>query len=106
MNLQDYIEILEQQPKDKVLSTGLGSPHSWRGVYDELAFRPVDNTTIGEMLDCANDCIGKVFEGWKGGHFKMDGDTEIHIEAEEGSYSGDTFLLCWFFKLLFADPTE
>ena len=106
MNLQDYIEILEQQPRDKVLATGLGNPHSWRGSYDELAFEPVDNTTIGEMLECANQCIGKVFEGWKGGTYAMDGATEIHVEVEDGVYSGNTFLLSWFFKLLLADPTE
>ena len=104
MELQEYIFLLEQCPRDRVMITGLGNPHSWRGSYQELAFEIVDNTTIGEMLDCANGCVGKTFMGWKGGDFKMDETTEIHIELEEGAYSNNSTLMHLFFKLLLAAP--
>ena len=103
MELQEYIAILEQYPRNKTLPKGLGNPHSWRGAYVELAFEVVENTTVGEMLDCAKECIGKTFEGWKGGEFKMHETTEINIELEEGAYSDNSTLLKWFFELLLGD---
>ena len=103
MELQEYIAILEQYPRDKALPKGLGAPHSWRGVYQELAFEVVEDTTVGEMLDCAEECIGKTFQGWKGGDFTMRETTEIHIELEEGAYSDSATLMKWFFELLLRD---
>jgi len=103
MELQEYIALLEQHPREKRLAKGLGNPHSWRGVYAELAFEVVEDTTVGEMLDCAEDSVGKTFEGWKGGDFKMCETTEIHIELEEGAYSDSATLMNWFFELLLSD---
>jgi len=103
MELQEYIAILENYPREKRLPKGLGNPHSWRGVYAELAFEVVEDTTIGEMIDCAVDSIGKTFSGWKGGDYIMHETTEIHVETEEGAYSENTTLMRWFFELLLKD---
>jgi len=100
MDLQDYIEILEQYPRDKQLAKGLGNPHSWRGDYTELAFEVVVDTTVGEMIDCASECIDKTFEGWKRGNYTMHETTRIHIEIEKGAYSDGSTLMHWFFELL------
>lgn len=79
MRLRDLIKRLEQESPDKVLAIGLGKPHSWRGSYDELAMEPVTNTTVGEVLEVAKSAIGKTFEGYKGGDFRMHEFTPVHI---------------------------
>jgi len=100
MELQEYISILERYPRSQTVKKGLGNPHSWRGIYAELAFEIVKDTTVGEMLDCARDSIGKTFIAWKGGDFIMHETTLIHIEKEDGCYSDNSTLLEWFFELL------
>ena len=86
MTLGEMIEYLESQPQDKKLERGLGNPHSWRGSYDELAFEPVDRTTVGKMLVVAKGCVGTVFPGYKGGDYEMDRNTLVNIEYF-GSYT-------------------
>lgn len=77
MNLKKLIEILETCDHTKTVQ-GFGKPHSYRGDYDELAFEPME-TTIGEMLDCANFAVGESFTGYKGGTFEMDDNTMVYL---------------------------
>jgi len=86
MNLSEYIELLQKQDPAKEVKNGLGNPHSWRGSYDELAFEPVGKTTFGLMLDAAKSALNETYCGYKGGEFKMTGDTEVNIEFS-GSWS-------------------
>ena len=82
MNLGEYIAILDKcKNKNRVIKKGLGNPDSWRGSYDELAFDIVENITIQEMIDCAKDCIGKKFRGYKGGDYIFDESTRINIDS-------------------------
>jgi hypothetical protein len=82
MDLGEYINRLEKvKDKDRILKKGLGKPHSWRGSDDELAFDIVENISIQEMLDCAKDCIGKQFTGYKGGDYIFDENTTINIDS-------------------------
>lgn len=84
MILKELIEKLEKYPKDKVVRMGFDSPHSYRGSYDELAFEPCPNTTVGQMLEYAKSAIGQTYEGYKGGQYLMDEYTTVNI-AEYGS---------------------
>jgi len=86
MNLGEYISYLETKPPETVVKLGLGNPHSWRGIYAELAFEPVENTTVGKMLEEAKDAVGTTYTGWKGGDYTMGLDTQVHIEYK-GNYS-------------------
>lgn len=68
----------------------LGDPHSYRGYYSDLAFDPatVDAkagaTTVGFLLGALKDnCMGRTFEGYKGGDFAMTENTPLWI-AEYG----------------------
>ena len=79
MILEDLIAELELLPSDKLVRDGFGEPMSWRGSYDELAFDPVDETTIGKMLEYAKSADGSVYTGYKGGEFQMNCDTDVHI---------------------------
>jgi len=81
MTLGEYIERLEKADPEKKVKLGLGNPDSWRGVYSELAFAPVENTTVGEMLSEARKAVGATYEGYKGGEYTMTKDTDIHVDC-------------------------
>ena len=93
MRLGELIEMLESARPQSV-PRGFGHPHSWRGIYAELAFEPVTNTTVDQMLSLARSCIGATFEGYKGGDYTMDEYTEVHI-----SYVGSPVDLTFKFYL-------
>ena len=64
---------------------------SWRWRYDE-AVLVVDETadyvpisTIKPILE--ELASGMPFEGWKGGRFHFNKNTDIHFELEKGSYA-------------------
>ena len=88
MLLKELIEILEDEDPKKILKLGFSSPHSYRGYYEELAFEPEENISVGEMLEIAKKCIGEKFYGYKGGEFIMDEYSDVWL-AEWG-YTGET----------------
>ena len=65
------------------LIRGVGSPDSYRGYYSDLAFEPTDKEITADelLLICKNDCMGKMFEGYKGGDFWMTGNTPLWIAS-------------------------
>lgn len=67
MQLQDLINYLEKEDPKKVAPLGFSYPHSYRGIYSELAFEPTPNVTVGEMLECAKSALDTTYQGWKGG---------------------------------------
>jgi ABC-type cobalt transport system substrate-binding protein len=79
MTLKELIAYLEKEDPAKVAPLGFASPHSYRGYYDQLAFEPAENVTVGSMLACAQEALGKTYTGYKGGQFRMDADTDVHI---------------------------
>lgn len=89
MTLGELIKYLENCPdQNYVCPLGLGEPHSWRGAYTDLAFTPTENISIAEMLDNAYYALEKEFEGYKGGTYYMDEDTEVHIDRYGTSTPG------------------
>ena len=96
--LQDLIEWLEKQPPELRVPHGFGSPMSYRGSYDELAFEPKDDVSFGEMLTHAKAALGATFTGYKGGEYTMESYTPCWI-AEYGTCQGDrigpTMLKLW-----------
>lgn len=87
MNLGQLIDMLEMMPdKTRVVPKGFKNPHSWRGVYAELAFEPANNVSIDDMLKAAHAANGATYCGWKGGDYRMDRDTEIHLSIPGESY--------------------
>ena len=90
MGLDRIIKLLSTLPREQTVALGWGngSAHSYRGYYEDLAFKPKRDTTVGEMLDEARRALGETFEGWKGGEFVMEDYTTCWI-AEPGSSGGD-----------------
>ncbi len=66
-----------------IVKDGFSTPHSDRDSYDELAFTPVPETKISDMLKHARSALGATFTGWKGGEYIMNEFTSVHI-GEDG----------------------
>jgi hypothetical protein len=99
MTLQDLIDGLKKLNPATIAPRGFHNPHSWRGVYAELAFEPTEGpVTVGEMLATAESALGQTYEGWKGGDFTMNGHTDVHIDYE-GQYGGADVMELWFAAL-------
>ena len=83
MTLSELIEELKKHDPKLVVLHGFDTPHSYRGFYDQLAFAPAENVTVGSMLSDARWALGKTFTGWKGGEFVMGGYVDVWL-AEVG----------------------
>lgn len=79
MTLGRLIEWLEAQDPNLVVQDGFGRPHSDRGSYDELAFDPMPEAKIGDMLAHARSALGATFPGWKGGDYTMRDWSSVYI---------------------------
>jgi hypothetical protein len=88
MRLGNIIEELKKHDPETKIHLGFCEPHSYRGIYSELAFEPCKNTKVGDMLKCCERAKKRIFEGYKGGEFTYNNDTECHL-AWYGS-SGET----------------
>lgn len=77
MTLGGLIKALEAiDPEQQIV--GLGEPISYRGYYSDLSFEPDGGvTTVAQALKDAGACMGRVFEGYKGGDFQMGEMTPI-----------------------------
>ena len=85
MILEELIAFLEQQDPALVLPEGFHRPHSYRGYYEELAFEPAQNITVGAMLKAARSAVGTTYSGYKGGEYTMGQYSDVYL-----AYWGDT----------------
>lgn len=108
-DLEDLIAWLEKQNPDAVVPHGFGDPMSYRGDYSDLAFAPVENARIGDMLNHAKSALGATFTGYKGGDYTMGEYSTCYI-AEYGTSAGDmigpTMLKLWEHCMSPATPTS
>ncbi len=79
MNIGQLKAYLEQFPVDRVCRYGFGKPHSYRGYYEEVSFPPMDNVTVGNMLNYIDWALSETFAGWKGGEYNYDLNTPVHF---------------------------
>jgi hypothetical protein len=89
MTLGELINALEDHDPAKIVPTGFNSPHSYRGCYEDLAFEPAANATVGDMLADARAALGTTYEGWKGGQFTMRDYTDCWL-SQKGDASGES----------------
>lgn len=94
MRLMNVILKLMEYPAEQVVTKGFRIPHSYRVYYNELAFEPEDNITVGEMREQAEYALNRTFTGYKGGSYKMDEDTNVWLAeyGHEGEELGPTLL--------------
>jgi hypothetical protein len=82
MTLGAMIAALKVLPPDKPIGLDVGLslvvPHSYRGYYEQLAFDLVpESRTVADLLADAESAKGSIFDGYKGGDFRMTGTTMI-----------------------------
>jgi hypothetical protein len=59
---------------------GFGKAHSYRGYYSDLAFEKLDRKiTVGEALKMIKECMGEIFQGYKGGDYMMGRNTPVWL---------------------------
>lgn len=79
MTLGSLIARLEDMPKEAPCQR-FGGAHSYRGYYSDLAFsHDAAMATAGDALTSCKECMGQMFEGYKGGEFWMHGGTPVWI---------------------------
>ncbi len=62
VTLGSLLEALNSvEDKKKVYPIGFGTPDSWRGRYDEVAFTPEKDITVKEMLENVNKALEDIF---------------------------------------------
>ena len=105
MRLGDLIKFLEDRRPERLVALGFAQPHSYRGIYSDLAFQPKANVTVGEMLAAAKSALGTTYEGWKGGDFTMTGWTECWL-AQRGHGDGETLGPVLLTLMLAADTED
>jgi hypothetical protein len=93
MTLKELIVWLESKDPKLVLSRGFNQPHSYRGIYADVAFVPCKDASVAEMLRDAKSALGETFGGWKGGEFEMNEWTDCWL-AEIGD-TGDAITGSW-----------
>ena len=79
IELGGIIDRLEREDPARILPLGFANPHSYRGDYADLAFEPIADISIGDMLDAARSALGATFEGYKGGEYQMRTHTDCWI---------------------------
>lgn len=86
IELGGIIARLEREDPATVLPIGFANPHSYRGDYADLAFEPVRDISVDEVLAAARSALGATFEGYKGGEFTMAEHTDcwISMHGESG----------------------
>lgn len=101
MSLGELIAALEAADPRLILPDGFHNPHSYRGYYEQLAFEPAQNVTVGAMLADARSALGAVYEGYKGGSYRMVDYTDCWI-AEYGSTGDGDMLSPMLVRLMLA----
>lgn len=89
MSLDDIITTLAAEDPTRVLPYGFDNPHSYRGYYEDVAFEPATDISVGDMLEAAQSALGATYTAWKGGEFQMAGYSDCWLSME-GSASGES----------------
>lgn len=100
LTLGEFISLLEVQDQEKCIKYDFvhfdpGEFDSWRGDYGYLALG-YDNgegegKVVKDILEMAKDAVGRVYNGWKGGEYRMTKETPLRC-ANPGE-SGDTAIV-------------
>lgn len=84
MTLGELIDELSRLPRYAPVELdcggSIGSPHSYRGYYEDLEFQRAEaGATVGSVLGSALKAMGQRFEGYKGGGYVMRESTLLWV---------------------------
>jgi hypothetical protein len=86
ITLGELIDLLAARPTQDLVT--IGETHttalavsSYRGYYDHLALEPVEgrDQTVGVLLAVLRAAVGTIYEGYKGGEFRMSRETPVWV---------------------------
>lgn len=83
LTLGQLIDFLKDQNQNAVVENGFGEADSYRGYYDQIAFKPKNNVKVKDLLKEAKKALNNTYYGYKGGEFTMNVNTPVNI-AEHG----------------------
>jgi hypothetical protein len=90
LTLGDLIKQLSEMPTGSTVDK-LENPHSYRGYYEDLAFRAGKGTMLAsDLLEECRNCMGKIFEGYKGGEYMMGESTPVWVATY--GYTGEKLM--------------
>lgn len=69
MNLGELIRRLRNADPAYIAPLGFAAPRSYRGYYEDVAFKPAENVSVASMLRHAESALGATFEGYKAGQY-------------------------------------
>lgn len=97
MKLKELIRMLKKADPNIVVAKGFGEGDSYRGYYEQLAFEPVENTTIGQMLKFAEASVDQMYMGYKGGSYVMTLETDVWLAkySESGPEIDVSMVMDW-----------
>lgn len=79
ITLKTLIKLIESVDQNKVIKVSLEKPHSFRGEPSHLALSMGSPKLVSDMLIEIKGIVGKTFDGYKDGKYKMTLDTQIHF---------------------------
>lgn len=80
MTIEDLYNYFKTSKKPKFY---LVDVFSWRGIYNEVAFKPSKKGSVEESIEILDRAISETFYGHKGGEYTYNLYTEAHFELEE-----------------------
>jgi len=92
MSIGDIKSLLGLFDSEETLPVGFHNPHAYRGYYHEAAVELAYDVKVSDMLADLDALLSQTFQGWKGGDYRYDDWTTLHIVTQEGR-SGDVALV-------------
>ena len=98
LTLGKLIDALDSESPRTIVSFDCGGypgdDYSYRGYYEDLAFRWSDEpASAGELLSQCRSALGSTYRGWKGGDYTMDADAPLWVAEGERHCSGLAIVL-------------
>ena len=89
MELKEFKEFIENTPHGTTFDYGISEPFSWRGSYSEVAFEFLEYNPMSreDILVNIEKAYKGTFNGWKGGEFTYDDNTDVNFEYDNGSWT-------------------
>jgi hypothetical protein len=100
MNLVDFKNYIDEFPSETKFEFSISYPFSWRGSYDGVAFKIIQNeSTKEEILEMINKAYSEKFYGYKGGEYRFDDYTPINFEEDSRKYTDGGYCADWIAKI-------
>jgi hypothetical protein len=88
MTLKEFKNHIESAENEKQFRYGISCPFSWRGSYDEVAFEIIEQPmSRDQILFKIEEAYSGTFEGYKGGEYTYNDNTEVHFEEDSRSWT-------------------